>query len=337
MPVILVLVIVFLVKEGETLNSVVERYEEFRVERIPEITISESDITGNSESNINNYAAISETEDSYFYMKDNLILCRSDKAFNNEEEIINKSQGTGLGTLNVVEDWIFYRSDGIRRMKLDGSKKETLFKGYNLDMHIVGNDIYFINISDDWKLYKMTVNGRDKRPLCDKEVFNFAIHKERIYLTYEENETNKTVSMDLDGNDINEIYQGYYMRNLIVTDESLFFINAEDDCLYRFDLDTLELVQLTDDTIFSYVMDDQWIFFMKRENDDPEGDAQGLFRIDLDGKKLLVLDEDAISGHPDLSIVDEWVLYSANDEHQYPLLQRIKKDGSETVIMQINE
>jgi len=337
LPIILALLIVFLIKEGDILISLINGYEEFRVSLIPEITISEFDITGNSESNINNYAVISETEDSYFYMKDDLILCRSDKAFSIEDEIINKSQGYGLGTLNVVEDWIFYRSDGIRRMELDGSKKKLLAKGFTYDIHIVGNNIYFINVSDDWKLNKMTVNGRNKHSLFDKGISDFAIYKDRIYFSYKENETYKTISMDLEGNDINEIYQGYFMRHLVATDESLFFINKADDCLYRLDLATLELVQLTDDMIFSYVLDDQWVFFMKRENNDPEGDAQGLFRIDLDGKNILVLDENAISGDPGLSIIDEWVLYRASDEHQYPLLQRIKKDGSETVIMQVNE
>ena len=66
-----------------------------------------------------------------------------------------------------MDDWIFYSSGKtLSRMRIDGANNETIYKmGYLLDIHVLGNCIYFINPSDKFTVYRMDVNGQNVESL----------------------------------------------------------------------------------------------------------------------------------------------------------------------------
>ncbi|MGB4440446.1 MAG: DUF5050 domain-containing protein [Sedimentibacter sp.] len=63
---------------------------------------------GNTEGNINNYGLVAETDESIYYAND-IKLYKSDKDLKNETVLVDHPENLGKDTLNIVEDWIFYR------------------------------------------------------------------------------------------------------------------------------------------------------------------------------------------------------------------------------------
>lgn len=76
------------------------------------ITLDEDDLylDGNTESNINNYGLVAETNDSIFYLDmEKNSLCRTDKDLNHQIVIFDQDAEKGKDTINVVGDWVFFR------------------------------------------------------------------------------------------------------------------------------------------------------------------------------------------------------------------------------------
>jgi len=151
-------IVLFLLMVTLDYNSVIgQKYEKNRLDQIEQIAIEDPSLDGNTQSNINNYGLVAETNDSLFYIKDHAV-CRADKDFGNQVVLFDQDSGEGKDTINVVSDWVFFRQGKeIKRMKNDGSYVDRISSGYSLQMHVVGNWIYFINLSDASKIYKMDI------------------------------------------------------------------------------------------------------------------------------------------------------------------------------------
>lgn len=136
-------------------------YHNYQARNVDRIEIQDTNALGNTENNTNNYGYGAEYNDYIFYVEDHLNLVRTTKDFQDKTYLIEKSSGTGISRLNIVDDWIFYSSGKtLSRMRIDGANNETIYKmGYLIDIHVLGDCIYFINPSDKFTVYRMDVNG----------------------------------------------------------------------------------------------------------------------------------------------------------------------------------
>ncbi|MEA4847030.1 MAG: DUF5050 domain-containing protein, partial [Clostridiaceae bacterium] len=202
---IAIIVEVAVLKFG-VVESIKQKYYNLLLKQVEQISISDESIQGNMEGNINNYGLAVETNDSIFYIKSISRLYRADKDFNKETGLIEKSGGKGIGRINVVDDWIFFSQDKeVKRMKIDGSDTEIIFRGsYALDLHVIGNWVYFINLGRDIKICRMDVNGRNLQDLSEKiieDIPDMAIYNNKLYYSYENGETHSLKMMNLDGSE----------------------------------------------------------------------------------------------------------------------------------------
>jgi hypothetical protein len=80
--------------------------------------------------------------------------------------------------LNQWEDWIYYINTeafyAIERVNKDGSMRQSVAEVNGMKMKIVGNWIYYIKV-DDFKLYKIRVDGREESLLSDIQLSDFQI------------------------------------------------------------------------------------------------------------------------------------------------------------------
>ncbi|NMA49542.1 MAG: DUF5050 domain-containing protein, partial [Tissierellia bacterium] len=129
------------------------------VEDIQLIQIDSVDRLGNSEQNTNNYGMGAENEDYIFYVEKGLNLVRVNKDYTNKIYLIQKSGGWNISRLNLAGDWIFYTSgETLNRIRIDGTDDQTIYKsGSALDVHLKDNLLYFINLSDNGKVYKIDI------------------------------------------------------------------------------------------------------------------------------------------------------------------------------------
>lgn len=330
--IILIFILAMLFLESGIIGKVERKIEQFQLKDVENITIEDNSIHGNSESNINNYGLVAETEEFVFYL-DKTSIYRSDKDFNNEMLLIKEPQNKGKDSLNIVGEWVFFRQGKeIKRVKDNGENLDTIFKGYSLHMRVIGDTIYFINVSDHGKIYKMDVNGKNREVLMDKDVNDMAIYDDKIYYSYEYNEKHYLEKMNLDGSE-KEFIRNIKTRSMVVDKGYIYYIGDVDEKLYRLELHGNSIELLSDKQILKFALDDNWIFYTLKSEEESRSRFKGLYRMDTDGENILSLDSEAYLREVGIGITDDWVFYVSSNGTESPVLKRIRKDGTENVIM----
>ena len=75
----------------------------------------------------------------------------------------------GLGafhTFHIADGWIYYKSNGINKIKTDGSENSKVTNINASDFNIVGDWIYFFGFNDN-KLYKIKTDGSGEALICE--------------------------------------------------------------------------------------------------------------------------------------------------------------------------
>ena len=332
-----ILVISILGRKSNIFEDLHDKFEDFRLSRIEQIEVKDTSLKGNSQSNINNHGVVAETKDFFFYVEKNTIY-KNTKTFEDQIALIKRPTSEGKDTLNVIEDWVFFRQGKeIKRMKIDGSSVTTIFNGYSFDMRIFGNNIYFIRFSDD-KLYRMDLNGRNREVVVDKKVRNMTIYNDMIYYCYESPESEKVEEKEfylnkikLDGSE-DKLLLKAEVRDIVV-DEKYLYYTDEDFRLFRLDLSDNSIEQVSDENIVKFVKDDKWIFYTLKDPDD-EHRSKGLYRMDLDGENIIEVDKDSYIYEVGLGITEDWIFYLSSDDYNDSVLKRKSKDGKDSFILQ---
>ena len=106
--------------------------------------------------------------------------------------------GTGLKKLaencdeiQITDDYIFYAfiyddidNTGIYRINVDGSEKIKINNEISQDIIVCGDWIYYQNVSDDFKPYKIRLDGSERTKLSDIECARLYLNRcGNIYAT----------------------------------------------------------------------------------------------------------------------------------------------------------
>jgi len=116
-----------------------------------------------------------------------------------ENHYIHKAHSDGTEEVVVIEesayylivhdDWIYYTASDLHMYKIrtDGTEK-TMLNHTGINIHIVGDWLYFIQDDDERNLYKMRFDGTEKTQLSDERIDIFLITGDWIYdLRYDYN------------------------------------------------------------------------------------------------------------------------------------------------------
>jgi len=315
------------------INDMKIRLHDYKTRNIDLIELDKTGVAGNTEDNINSYGGTVESEDYFFYVKENLKLCRSDKNFKNEKVLINKQGGSSISYLNASGEWIFFASGKtFNRIKTDGSKQETIYNlGYLIDVHLLDNWIYFINYSDQSKLYKMDINGKNLHPLNDIEIQDFSIYDGRIYFSHEEKDGQGTLkSMDLDGKDIKTI-ANILPFDLVKNGDTLYYTDKRNFNLYKCHLDeNSRPVKLVKKELSMFILAGDSIYYSLRSTD-VYYPGTGLYKIGLDGGPSEMISDDNSIEH--LSRIGDWLLFHSSKENEWPSLKRMSLKNQTIISM----
>ncbi len=326
---IAIVLLQLLVANVEIIKEVDNIYEVYRLSRMEHIVVEDEYERGNTQSNINNYGVVAETDDYIFYANETYVY-RTAKDFSASRILINESSGSWKDSLNIVEDWMFFQqSKEIVRMRIDGSDKDRLFKGYAGDMHVVGNWIYFINYSDGWKIYKMDINGQNKEVLCDEFVRDMAVCKGKIYYSYkgEDEKQGHIEVINIDGSEKSHI-ANVNVKDMVVEDGYIYYIDYEKKNLCKMDVESGNVEKLSDESVVGFSKDGEWIFYTLVPPEDSSGEPKGLYRMDINGGNIVVLDFESDFEDSDIGTTKEWIFYRASKDREYPRFRRIRKDGT---------
>ena len=321
--------------EENVVKYLKEKYHNYQLSRVEVINIQDNSLMGNTINNVNNYGLVAETNDHYYYVK-GMQIFQSDKNFNNEKLVSGEPINPGRDTINVVENWVFYRqSNRINRLDVMDGSIETIFRGYSYHMQVLGNWIYFINLDDNYKPYKMDVNGQNKEVILDKEVIYMVIYVDKVYYSYQEKGQGFLESMNLDGSG-KELIANVKARQMVIDNEYIYYLDFDKDELSRLKLEDGSIESLSDKRIFNYVKDNDYIFYtLKEEQEKGFFESKGLYRVDIDGKNLKVFDNESYLDYG-LCLTEEWVFYNVLHGTEPYGLKRVSKDGSQLINMNMD-
>lgn len=321
--------------EENVVKYLKEKYHNYQLSRVEVINIQDNSLMGNTINNANNNGLVAETNDYYYYVK-GMQIFQSDKNFNNEKLVSGEPINPGRDTINVVENWVFYRqSNRINRLDVMDGSIETIFRGYSYHMQVLGNWIYFINLDDNYKPYKMDVNGQNKEVILDKEVIYMVIYGDKVYYSYQEKGQGFLESMSLDGSG-EELIANVKARQMVIDNEYIYYLDFDKDELSRLKLEDGSIESLSDKRIFNYVKDNDYIFYtLKEEQEKGFFESKGLYRVDIDGKNLKVFDNESYLDYG-LCLTEEWVFYNVLHGTEPYGLKRVSKDGSQLINMNMD-
>ena len=314
-------VIVKTAVKSDFARGLVQRYHEYLLRDIEKISVGDSSL-GNTEGNINNYGLVAETENSLFYVKD-VHIYKCDKDLKNEIVLVDQPVNEGKDTINVVEDWLFFRQGKkINRIKTDGANVETIFRGYSLDMQVVGNWIYLLSISDDMSVCRIDVNGQNKQVLSGKNVRDMAVYKDKIYYSYKSEDEGYFEAMNIDGSD-KQFLSNIQTRNMIVDDEYIYYIDDVEEILYRMNINDKSIEKLSDNQIPKFLKDDNHIFYTLK--DDSDWRFKGLYRMDANGSNATAIDSECYLTETGIGVTSDYIFYVSTDGKAYPSLKIINR------------
>ncbi len=212
---------------------------------IPDSTVRIKGL-GNTNSNISNGGFVAEA-DGWVYFVDQEDF---DKFYKTNGDQVVKLTDDRVSNINVVEDWIFYINisdqNKVYRMKTDGSKKEDLgFRSVNI--MVEDGWIYFTNAGDNRRIYRARVNGKDVEKITEKRAINFNLFKEDI-IFYELNTGHVYKVPKEKGREV-LINDSVTVSRLIVDNNWIYCATRNDNNfeIYKMDLDGQNLQKAVED------------------------------------------------------------------------------------------
>ena len=201
--------------------------------------------------------------------------------------------------LAVVENWLYFSSsNGIFRMRIDGTQMENIDPTFAVRMDIVGEWIYFADIERN--AYRISTNGSQREEVDIQAVRFFIIEDWLIYLDSTDLSINR---VRRDGTEHIRLSDG--LSSLFdVYDGWIYFSQASGGSvnIYKIRLDGTEHHQIIDEPGFFGNIYDGWIFYSHYHSDGR------IYRSSLDGAVRKRISE--YPGHH-INIVDGWIYYSA--------------------------
>ena len=128
-------------------------------------------------------------------------ICRM-KTDGSEDQSLHTWRITGSFNMAIVDGWVFHHGDGLQKMRIDGSEKQTLAEVTASNITVANDWVYFSNGRDSMNLYRVRTDGSEIQKLTDDRVAEIYVYGDRIYCSM----SGRTIfSMNLDGSNIRQL------------------------------------------------------------------------------------------------------------------------------------
>nr|WP_280921784.1 DUF5050 domain-containing protein [Paenibacillus sediminis] len=242
-----------------------------------------------------------------------------------------KSDGTSVKKLtdrtpysiNVVGNWVYYMEGGgeIFRIRTDGTEKTDLkVRGDNL--LVVGDWVYFHNLADNWRLYKVSVDGKTKKRLTSESVNDINIFGDWIYYI---NQTDYSIYKIKTDGSMRKKITGTKAGELLVTQDGWMYFSAS-ETIYRMKTDGTSKSQVKQG--FPVNESGEYLYYVAY---DLSSGAETIFRTKKDGSMKQLLGN---GRYASLDIVGEWIYYSTEVDNEW-YRYKMKLDGSQNQVVSI--
>lgn len=178
-----------------------------------------------------------------------------------------------------------------------------------------GKWIYYSNYSNNFALYKMSLDGEQKQPVCADAACNINVVGDWVYFT-NLSDDNALYKIRTDGSMKTRLSEDG-CESLCVSGDWVYYVSANDGIIYRVRTDGSERMQFSKPGQ-SLFIDAEWLYFTSR-------DGRDLTRVRLDGSNQ----ERLINGQWNqwTQVYDGWLYYLTDIKGM--VIMRTRLDSSE--------
>ncbi|SDJ61847.1 DUF5050 domain-containing protein [Alkalibacterium thalassium] len=189
-----------------------------------EAEVVEHEGAGSTPQNINNQGVAVEHGEDIFYIHNYQSLIRTNQDLEFERLLKASEESVTLSDLNIAGDWLYYTAgQEIRRVRLDGSDRETLYDiGYAMNLNVMNDRLYFIDYSGNHNLFSMTLNGQDLKRIADIEAMDLTVYEDELLVST----FDQVMRFSLDGSESETIIEEY-ASNLLRFNDHYYYIDSE--------------------------------------------------------------------------------------------------------------
>ena len=254
----------------------------------------------------------------YYALADKVYRCKEDGS--EKEKLCDVS--AHINYVSVVDDYIYFDSDGFYVAKTDGSECTLLLEDKTdcKGIYIIDGFVYYGNE------YRVKVGSSEVEQIYESNsVKGMTLNIDNEWLYFSELDSTKKYSslskMKLDGSDVQEIYSGL-VSVLVVQGDWAFIANEEDKNLYKMKTDGTNLQLLVEGANIGFMnISGEWIYYY--------GYDGAIYKVKTDGSDHQMM---FYAGMYCLHIIEDWIYYRVELGQGRPDLYRMKLDGSEQQI-----
>lgn len=253
---------------------------------------------------------------------------------NTAGNILNRGLAANQG------DWIYYSDKGIYKDKINGGNRTKVCEDEAWYLNVIGEWIYFANVSDAYSLYKVKTDGTQKTKMNSEIVSDLNVVGDWIY--YVETQRVQTSSglddytnlwkMKTDGTNKTKVYDNFKTRsgyvigtlgNLYAAKDALYFnlhqYEGEDNGIYRMDINGTAMNLVNGECCVYTNYGDNFIYYRQFGNFD-------IYKMKYDDSERIQLNKtkDAnIDSNFSMNVYGDWIYFCENG------LYKMKTDGKE--------
>lgn len=209
---------------------------------------------------------------------------------NNAEEMGNTAGNIHNGGISSTQNGrIYYSNIGddskLFKMHSDGTGNQLLCEDKSYYLNVIGDWIYYSNWSDKKKLYKIRNDGRDKQKVSDDSFRELIVVGEWIY--YIDDFNGKFYRMLTDGTGKKKLSDDVCLL-INITGNWIYYINGSDgDKLYRMNINGSDRKSINNED-FQYInIVEDWIYYSSKSDNDK------LYKMRIDGTQKQKLNDEA--------------------------------------------
>ena len=283
-----------------------------------------TDGTGRKKLNNDQSGNIIIDEDWIYYKNEkNNSICRIRTDGSGRQDLKKKCDGYSL---QVKNDWVFYRNSGVCKIDKNGGSRQRLCVG---DIWNYKTDSEWLYYRSEYRLYKIHIDGGESSLVFDDNIKDFDLHDGWVYYSNSDDD-NKLYRVCTDGSGRQKLIDSEAV-NLTFSDGWLYYIknvkkefkpdhfSTKQMGIFKMRLDGSEQQMLTDVECRSYMADaaSGWVYFSNGD------DGSTMYKMRIDGTDVKKLNND-VSSH--MQVTGEWIYY-LKGKPGYRKLYRIPVDG----------
>lgn len=220
-------------------------------------------------------------------------------------------------------DYIFFSNISdkgkLYRMKADGSGKVKLCDDSSLYINVSNGWVYYRNEDDNGKIYKIKPDGSERKCLNDED--SIYIKTDGQFLYYCSLSNNSRITRLEPSSGKTKVVCDDSASYLNLADGWLYYSNEdENNSLYKISVNGNKKILLSKDMCHLIDVFDNWIYYSNYSDDFK------LSKMNIDGKNKSVLDENACSS---INVYGDFVYFNCTDnKYGDSGLFKVKTDGS---------